>query len=149
MKLRLMIAALAASITLAGCTALQNFLDSNGGTAELGVTYATMKYIEKAGDVDAQIARATRVRLVAEDVKETARGDSVTVEALKAYVMGRLPADLSPADRFLADALIEALVAELQQRVGIGVLDADQLLVVDTLLEWVIKATTYYAPAPA
>lgn len=149
MKVRLLICA--AVLALSGCSAMQEFLDQNGGTAELGVTYATLKYIEKAGEEDAQIARAVRVRLVAEDVKEAARGDAVTVEALKAYVMGKLPSDLSPADRFLADALVSALVLELQDRIGEGApdLDDDDLLALDLVLGWVINATSYYAPAPA
>lgn len=118
----------------------------NANTAKLGVTYATLKYIEKAGDPVAQAERAADVRRVAEDVRVVASGEAVTVAALEAAALAQLPDSLSPADRFLATALIQAAVAELQVRVGEGVLDPEKKLQVEAVLAWVVEATNYFVP---
>lgn len=141
------VSALAAALMLAsisGCTTLKQ----NPQSAGLVVKYATLKFVEKAGDAEAQAARAVRVRIVAEDVQKFATGESVTIAALEAAVRARLPADLSPADRFLVDGLIIAVMQELQERVGAGLLSSEQLLEVKQVIGWVIEASAYAAPPP-
>lgn len=128
------------SLGLSGCASLQNFLDGGNGASKLVVQYATLKYIGKAGDEAAQAARAERVKRVIEDVREVAKGDSVSVALLVEYVNAKLPANLDPADRLLANALIQAVANELSARVGDGVLDPDKLLLVEALLGWVSDA---------
>lgn len=125
------------TLFLAGCkTAPQET------TAHLAVSYATAKYVEKAG-VNAP-ERAARVLAVVDAVEGVAGGESVTLDALKAYVLGKLPADLSPADRILAGALVDAAAAELQARVGAGALDPAALLKVRQVLGWIREGAAPY-----
>jgi hypothetical protein len=111
-------------------------------TAHLAVSYATAKYVEKAG-ANAP-ARASRVLAVVDAVEGVAGGESVTIDALKAYVLAKLPADLSPADRILAGALVDAAAAELQARVGAGSLDPAALLKVKQVLGWIREGAAPY-----
>ena len=134
--------AVALLVLLSACSTF----GQNANTAKLGVTYATLKYIEKAGDSAAQSERAASVRRVADAVREVATGEAVTVAALEAAALAQLPDSLSPADRFLATAVIQSAVAELQVRVGEGVLDPEKKLQVEAVLSWVVEATNYYVP---
>lgn len=130
-------------MTLAGCKSApaQQTL-----AASIAVKYATAKYIEKAGSPAQQEARATRVVAVLDQIEGLASGDvQVTVDALVAYVSQRLPADLSPADRVLAGALIEAAAAELKARIGEGALAKDALLQVRAVLKWVREGAAPYS----
>lgn len=125
------------TIFLAGCkTAPQET------SAHLAVTYATAKYVEKAGAGAPE--RAARVLALADAVEGVAGGESVTIDALKAYVLGKLPASLSPADRILAAALVDAAAAELQARVGAGALDPAALLKVKQVLAWIREGAAPY-----
>lgn len=148
MKIRMMLTACLAAVALAGCAAIQELVDGGGGASELAVTYATLKYIEDAGNDDLQIAKASRVKAIALQVQEVAHGGDVTIAALQAYVMNQLPENMSPADRYLANALVLAIVAQLDERVAEGVLDPESLLAVDKLLGWVVNACDFFVPAP-
>lgn len=148
MRIQNAIAACIAAISLTGCGTLQELIDGGGGAQELAVTYATLKYIEHAGSDDLQIAKAARVKAIALEVQEVAHGGDVTIAALEAYVMNQLPEDMSPADRYLAAQLVNAIVLQLDDRVAEGVLDAEELVAVDRLLGWVVNACDFFAPAP-
>jgi hypothetical protein len=138
--------AIAAAALVAATLPACKTIDQHQASASLVVKYATMKVIEQAGATDAQFARATRIRSIAADVEKFAGGEAVTIAALEAAVRAQLPSDLSPADRFLADALVQSVVQELQARVGSGLLNPEQLLQVRQVLGWVIEATSYVAP---
>jgi len=134
-----LVLALGAIFGLAGCKTAPGTV-----TASIAVKYATAKYIEKAGDANAQAARAARVIVVLDQVDQLAAGDSVVVSALRAYVASRLPADLPPSDRVLAGALIDAAAAELEARIGEGVLSGDSALKVREVLKWVREGAAPY-----
>lgn len=109
-------------------------------TAKLVTQYATLKYLEKvpAAELD---QRRERIRAIATDVKALATGETSLI-LLQAAVSSQLDkAGLSPADRLLADGLVQVIVAELQQRIGSGVLSPEQLVQVSQVLDWVITAT--------
>lgn len=117
-------------------------------TARVAVSYATAKYVEKAGGAEAQKLRAARVVAVVDQIEGLASGDSsVTVSALRAYVAQRLPVDLSPADRILAGTLIDVAAAELEARIGAGDLKSEALLKVREVLKWVREGAAPYAAA--
>jgi len=130
---------------LSGCASLSAFLDSLG-EQKLAVQYATMKYIESAGDDQAQAARAARVRVVVDQV-EVRLTDSASIGALRALVESKLPADLPASDRLLAGALLDAVVAELEGKVDDGLLGPDELLAVQRVLGFVRDATAYFGIA--
>lgn len=116
-------------------------------TAHVAVVYATSKYIEKAGDAPAQQARAARVALVVSQLETLAAGETATVDQLADLARSKLPADLSPADRTLANTLIVIASDELKTRVGTGVgqIPADAKVKVAMVLSWVREGAESYA----
>jgi hypothetical protein len=133
------------ALSLTGCAQLNGFISSLG-EQKLAVTYATLKYIEKAGDAQEQADRAAKVRAVIDQV-DASLADAVTVAALRAFVESKLPADLPASDRLLASALIGAVVAELEGKIDDGVLDAEEQLAVRRVLSFVRDATGYFGIA--
>jgi hypothetical protein len=136
---KLLIAAVAA-LSMTGCATLQN----NSGSARLVVSYATLKVIEAGKSSEAQAERALNIRRIASDAKSFLDLESVSLEFLQSSVRARLAdLDLSPADRMLADGLVNLIVQELQLKVDSGVLSDDQRYRVSTVLGWVIDAAGY------
>lgn len=138
---KLLIAAVAA-LSMTGCATLQN----NSGSARLVVSYATLKVIEAGKSPEAQAERAQNIRRIASDAKSILDLESVSLEFLQSAVRARLAdLSLSPADRMLADGLVNLIVQELQLKVDSGVLSEEQRYRVSTVLGWVIDATGYVA----
>lgn len=129
--MKIVTAVLISLLALAGC-------QDKDATTKLAVQYAAIKFV-RADDNPAE--KAARVRAVIEEVRAVAKGESASVAAIKAFVQAKLPADMLPEDRLLANALIEAVSAELEARVGDGVLDPEKLVKVETVLGWVSEAT--------
>jgi len=135
------VATLGASLMLMGGCAT---LDAHDGSAKLIVTYATLKVIEQGDTPQAQIERAQKIHQIAADAKTFLAGESVTLGLLQTAIRDQIaPLNLSPADSYLADALVQVVIDELQHRVGTGVLLPDQLYQASTVLGWVIDATAY------
>ena len=130
---------------LAGCAQLSSFVSSIG-EQDVAVQFATLKYIESAGNAQAQAERAVKVRAVVDEV-EVRLSDAVTAAALRALVESRLPANLPPSDRLLAGALIDAVVAELEGKFDDGVLDPNQVIALRSVLNNVREATSYFGIA--
>ena len=129
---------LATALALTGCKTLEE----NQSGARLVVTYAVMKYVERGDTAEDRARKAQRIRAIASDVQRLASGDPVTLTFIGEAVRAQLaPLNLSPADLFLANELLNLLMTELQTKVGEGILDADQLVQVATVLGWVIEAT--------
>lgn len=116
--------------------------------ARVAVQYAVGKYIEKVSPID-KVEKVRRIIETARLVSQLAENESVTIDSLRAYVAQRLADRLSPADRLLAGAIIDAAAIELKNRVGDGVLKPDQLVQVREVLTWVEEAATAYAPPEA
>lgn len=121
-------------------TACQS-IESSPVTARLAVSYATLKVIENT-DAEHQQARREAIHKIATDAKSLLAGEAVTLPLLEAAIRERIDfGKLSPADTFLANALLAAVIQELQNRVGLGTLAPAQVLVVNMVLDWVIEAT--------
>lgn len=114
--------------------------------AEIGITYATLKFVEKAGTPLAQFERAERIRMITEDIQEYASGESVTVDVLRDTIIARLPSTLSASDRYLAMALVDAVMEELRARIAGNLITKDQLLEVNDVAKWIIRACGLAAP---
>ncbi len=125
--------------SLAGCNSSEQL------ASKIAVQYAVGKYVEHQPQ-DARAETAHRISVVVETVSTLSENDSTTVDALRAYVAQRLGDKLSPADRVLAGAIIDAAAVELKARVGDGVLKADQLVKVREVLSWVSEAAAAYSP---
>lgn len=125
--------------TLPGCASFQ----ANQASEKLLTQYAVMKAIE--ADKARMPQRAARIREIASAGKSFFDTGTATVPLLRMEIHKRLePLALSPADRLLADALIDTVVAELQARVGDGLVAPDQLYQVSTVLGWIVDAAELY-----
>lgn len=113
--------------------------------AKIAVQYAVGKYVEHQPQ-DARAETAARIAKTVELVSGLAENEQVTVDALRAYVAQRLGDKLSPSDKLLAGAIIDAAAVELKARVGDGVLKPDQLVKVREVLSWVAEAAAAYTP---
>jgi hypothetical protein len=105
----------------------------------LSVQYATAKYIEKrpqSRENIVRIANAAKAIVGSEDA-------SVTLQTLQEVVDGELDKlSLSPADRVLANGLVQLIVAELQAKVGDGLIPEDQRIRVAHILDLVIATAS-------
>lgn len=128
---------LIAVFSLTGCQSLEK----SPTTAKLAVGYATLKVIENSAP-EVRAERRAKINKIAQDAKKFISGEAVTLTLLESAIRGQVDfTKLSPADAYLANALISAVIQELQIRVGTGLLDPAQVLVVNTVLDWVIEAT--------
>lgn len=127
------------AIVLPGCQSVQ----VNSVASKLAVQYAVMKTIE--ADSNHLADRAAKIREVAAEAESFFDNGTATLGALESAVRQRIAAlHLSPADALLADALVGAVVAELQARVGAGQIPADELYQVRTVLGWIVDAAELY-----
>jgi hypothetical protein len=141
----LAISALASALALVGCVGCET-LEKSPGTASLVVQYATAKVIEAGKTTEERAERAARIKAIAADAKTWFDGDDVTVGVLQAAAQARIAKlDLSPADRMLANGLVQVVVEELQKKVGEGVLSPEQKLTVSQVLGWIAGAADLYA----
>lgn len=126
------VAAVVATFTLSGCQTIQD----NPAVARLAVEYATLKAIDEKPD------RAARVAKIAGQVRANAEGGaSATVALIRTAVLAEIRWDkLDQADALLIRSLIDVAAAELEKRVGDGLIDPEQRLIVAEVAGWIESA---------
>lgn len=119
-------------VVLTGCAALEN----RDARLELAVKYSTLKTIERAELTGEQVVDGVqRLRPLVVD------GGPITLAALAGQVREAVRWDrLSPADQLLLDAVLMAVEAELQARLGEGLLNAGDRAAIGVLLDWIEQA---------
>lgn len=128
-------AIVAVLVLLAGCTSNPSAREE--AIINLSVSYATAKYIEQRPDSRENIVQ------VATAAKAVIGGEFATLLTLKEFVGQELDKlSLSPADRVLADGLVALVAAELDAKIGEGVLSPDQHVRVDAILDLVIATAS-------
>lgn len=133
------LSALILSFTLLGCATF----NQHQGTAKLVTQYAVMKFAEQSS-AERRDERIANVRKVAEGVKAVVGNEAVSIEGLQSLVGDQIAKlNLSPADTFLALALVQAISDELKVKVGEGVLTAEQKVQVSEVMDWVIQAAAF------
>jgi hypothetical protein len=126
---------------LAGCESLKE----HDTAAAIAVQYATAKVIESGSTAEERSEKAARIRDIAREARTWLAGEAVSIEYLQSAAMARVAKlDLSPADRVLANALVQTAVVELHRKVGDGVIPPERLVTVNELLGWIIQATDLY-----
>jgi uncharacterized protein YceK len=134
MRLILIAAALA---VLSGCASFQG-----SATEKLIVQAATMKFIESSDD---RASKAVRIVAAAGQARVWLDTDGVTISDLKSAMLERIvAADLDPSDKLLASALVDVVVAELDLRIGAGVISPEKKATVNAVLGWVESAAAFY-----
>lgn len=139
---RILIAAVMA-VALGGCASL----DTSGASEKLIVQAGTMKFIEAGGDAPVErAAKAARIAKAAEQARVWLDTDGVMIADLQVAMLERIAAaDLQPSDKLLASALVEVVVAELNVRIGEGVISPEKRATVNAVLGWVEQAASFYA----
>jgi len=133
-----------AILLLALCLGACAWMKDNPQTAKLIIQVATMKVIEGGGD---KVTRAQRVSVIVGDAKSLLGGEQLSLPALRQAITFRLAnEDLTPSDQLLADALVDAVDAELQKRIGEGLLNPEQVIQVKDVLDWITEAAQVYIP---
>lgn len=116
------------------CAVLEK-VESSPVAAQLTVQYATLKYI------DGSDAKAVRVLNVVDAIRPSIDDDSVTLaildERLRSYINWER---LDAADRLLLTALLDQVKAELTERIGEGLVDAQDKVRLHRVLDWVETA---------
>jgi len=121
-------------LTLTGCESMPQ--------QKLIVQVSAMKYIEDGED------RAGRAAAVIEEVqraKVLIDFDGVTLDQIKGAVLDRLKErSLNPSDMLLAMAIVDMASAELDVKLGAGILSPEQKVTVNEVLGWVEQAASFY-----
>jgi hypothetical protein len=125
-----------------GCASI-NAASSTAGVVENStIQFATAEFISKAGDAAAQLARAQKVKAIAIEIQGIDSG-TVTIAQLAATVstdIGKLPIP----DQILANALVQAIVANLGIQVNTGVLSAALTAEINVVMKDIQAACALY-----
>lgn len=129
--------AIAACVLLSGC-----LTPREEAAARIAVQYATLRVI------DGQPGRAARVGAIANEAIEYAEGgEAVDLAVLEQQVRAAIPwEDLHPADAQLVHLLISYVRAELEARVGEGLIPPERVAVAVEVLRWVREASEIAEP---
>lgn len=124
---------------LAGCASIEN----NPMTARLIVSQATMRYVESRADWP---STAANVIAAAEAVRDAASGEAIPLAQLRQIALEAAGLDdLSPADRALAEGLIDTVAMVVEERIGQGTLEGlEQLTTFREIATWAIEAARTY-----
>lgn len=127
-------------LTVSGCSMFRNIDQS-----KLIVQVATMKVIEAHGPGEYR-DRAANIITIGTEAKTWLDTNGVSLAFLKAAVQARIAKlNLAPSDQLLANLLVDSAIAELQAKVGDGVIDPNKLYYVNQILDWVVEAAKFYA----
>ena len=138
-NLRSLFVSFCLALIFVGCATFEKHENS----AKLVTQYAVMKFAEQSSP-ERRDERIANVKRIAEGVKALATNQEVSIEGLQSVVGAQIAKlGLSPADSFLAMALVQMVAEELKARVGDGVLSADAKLQVAEVMDWVIGATAF------
>lgn len=133
----IILAALAAFL-LTGCASLTG----SSASEKLIVQVATMKFIEAGDD---RAAKAAKIVSAAAQARVWLDTDGVSLSDLQSAMLARVnAADLEPSDKLLAAALVDVVAAELNVRIGEGVISPEKKATVNAVLAWVEQAASFY-----
>ena len=129
---------LAALLPLCGCQTIKD----QPLIAQVAVQYATIKVVQDHPE------RAARVVEIARTLRTSAEDEAATVALLEVLIRAKINwASLDAADRLLVDTLIIGVRQELLNRLGDGVLSAENKLVVAQVAGWIEAAALSVTPA--
>lgn len=134
--MRKLIIALIAAAFLSGCAVLQT-VEESPTVAKLTVQQATLRVIGEDTD------RAERVVFLTEEIGRYVEQEKITVELIDSYLRSQIDwQKLSLADAQLLVMLLDELRLRLDERIGGGVLDPNDKVVIQTVLAWVADSAS-------
>lgn len=141
---KVLILAAVAALTLSACSTTPDTARRD----RLGVQATTMALIERADNPADKAARvieaveATRTMLELTDVSVGDLKGALLTRVAERYEAGKL----TPLERLAALEVITEVSAEVERRLGLGVLTADTRVKVNTVLDWVEDSARIYVP---
>lgn len=131
------------TLTFSGCSTIGSVVEygkDNQATAYVTVQYSTAKVIK--GDEDRALAVLEHV----EDARSFVEsGAEVSISNLVEGVKEEINwGGMKPEDRMLVELLLIQAQKDLEVRVGEGVLEEDQVVVIETLLDWIEQGANTY-----
>lgn len=141
--MRALLLSLVSVVVLSACGSVPIERDTS---SKIFTQYAVAKFLEKSSDEE-RAKKAENIRRVVADLESVVSGDEVTIPFLKMKAATEI-AKLtdSPADRLLATNLIDVVAAELQARIGDGLLSPESIVKVRDVLAWVRLSVDAVSP---
>jgi hypothetical protein len=99
-----------------------------------------MKICERGETPTERELRCGTIRSIAEDIKTSVADTSVPLSVLEGIIRDKVPLNLTQADLFLANALISAVLQELQAKADT---DGQFTVRIVIILDWIIEATKF------
>lgn len=133
----------------AGCASLGDAVGKHAESADTVARIATYAYIRRAGDPQAQHARAARIRSVVAEIEAAQAalgGEPITLQTFTALALERIPSDLTPADKAIAYEFVTLIGTELGNSIGLGGLQSGSLIRLTATLRAVDQAAAFFAP---
>lgn len=130
------------ALALAGCASLGTTADQ--AVEKLVVESATLKVVNSGATTAAKQAKAARIIAIATQAQTVLGSPSATITLIQTAVEVQIASlKLDAADQLLADMLVQAVVAEVSDKVGAGVLNPNQIVTVNTVLSWVVAGASF------
>lgn len=128
----------ALGVSLQGCASGPTNISAERIVVQAGV----MKLVEKAARPAEKAARI----VAAVDLAQTLLTDTTaTVDTLRSALLKRVAErELPPSEKLLAIEVINAIAAEVEQRVGTGLLSPGAIVSINTVLSWVETTAAMY-----
>lgn len=145
MRLHTLLIIALVTLIAAACASIQQ----QDPLARAAVIVATDRVIDRA-DEGERAERAERIETIAGNLAEdVAQAPEATLDHVEQAARDAIPWHrLTASERVLVDALVETIRAELEQRVGEGLLDGKQRVAVATVLEWVAEGAALRSGGP-
>lgn len=131
------------SLSFSGCTGVPT--PTTLVLEQTAITIAVGEVVLSANTPEAQKATAQQIKSIAGQVQAVLNGQTTTINALQAFVVQKMAElKLNPQEQLLANVLVSTIMQELNGKIGAGVLNPTDLVVVNQLLGWVEAAAVPY-----
>ena len=132
-------------IVLAGCSAFEA-INNNPAAADFVIKVATTQYIDAEKDPAKRLERAKQVSEKVEGFQSLLAGNpALSLDDMERQFRDSIDwAQMDVGDKILADALIQNVRLQLEDRVKLGQLSDDYTIAAKTLLNLILSASRLY-----
>lgn len=142
MKKTLLLAAVMAVSSLAGCASLGS--SANQAYEKLAVEYATIKVVKTGKTPAERQAMQAKIIAIATQAQTVLTSPNTTLALVRTAVNLQIAKQhLAAEDQMVADTLVQVVSDELAAKVGAGVLKPSDVVSVNTVLSWVVAGASF------
>jgi hypothetical protein len=136
------------ALAVAACANVNNFVQKNSLVSQVVVQEATMHVIEAGKTASDRAARAARINVIVALIRESVDNQAVTLDDLAVLAHSKIAGlSLQSSDSVLANAVVDAAVQALKDKIGAGTIPKESVYTVDTVLTWISGAAAIYPSA--